>query len=378
MIGKILHNQSFEASTKYITRPGAILLGGNMLGRTAAEIVGEFQMIQALRPDLKRPVVHLIGAFSTTDRLSDAEMLEVATKYLVGLGYEDSLFTIWRHLDATTDHFHILTGQMDIDGKTISQSFERFLNKRLCRELELEYGLQVVNNLRKEAPKPPPSSLPAVEPDGLDIELPSATTVVSDYLCKEINVVIPSCKSIGDLAQALYLRGIAMVPQVHSENGQVYGMGFRIEAGPLSGSFITGSRVPGNYSPRKLVSKHGLTFDPERDLPILRNPSPPPKEAVEAPQKPPKPRRKKKGERQNARHQRKHTRRDPTEFGPSPWHWIGSSPEVLSPYGPSAAATRLGGEILANPYSRTASFEPSRESLFASVSTNAWGVAGHH
>jgi len=378
MIGKIIHNRNFGATCRYVAREGAILLGGNMLGRTAVELTDEFRMLHALRPDLTRPVVHLIGSFAQSDRLTDAEMLEIATQFMVGHGYEDSLHTIWRHLDGTTDHFHVITGQMDIDGKAINQSWERIRNKRLCRNLEREYGLEVVTNIRKEEPKPPIPPPPSPESDGLDIELPSVTTVVSDFLSRAIKAALPTSKTFGDLAQALHLQGIAMVPQIHRENRQVYGMGFRVETGPLKGSFVSGSKVPGNFSPNKLVTKHGLAFDPDRDLPILRNPQPPPLEPLKTPEKPPKPRRKKKGDRRNARNQRKHSSFEPTGAGQSPWFWNGANPEIYGAHGPSTAATQLVGEILANPYSRTPFFEPPHESLFSTSSSNPWRLADHH
>ena len=386
MIGKILHNKSFGATTRYVTRRGAIFLGGNMLGHTAAELTDEFEMLQALRPDLSKPVVHMILGFAPNDRPTDAEMLEIATEYLIGNGYEDSLHTIWRHLDGTVDHAHIVTGQMDIDGKAISQSFERFRNKRLCRELEIEYGLQTVSNIRKDEAKPPTAPIPSPEADGLDIEIPSVTTVVSDFLSREIKAALPSCASFGDLALALRLRGIAMVPQVHAENGQVYGLGFRIEAGPLGGSFITGSKIPGNFSPNKLVAKHGLTFDPIRDLPIIRNPSPIPISnpipILPAPSpihlKPPKPRRKKKGERNHARNQRKSSKLKPTLTGPCPWVSSGTFTEVISPFGSSSEGPRLVGEFLGGTDSRAARFLPPSEPLFPGCSTNPWGLARNH
>ncbi len=380
MMGKILHNRGFGPTTGYVVRHGAIYLGGNMLGRTAVELTNEFRLLHALRPDLKRPVVHLIGAFAPSDRVTDTEMLEIATKFMVGHGYEDSLHTIWRHTDGTTDHFHIVTAQMDIDGKVISQSFERYRNKRLCRELEKEYGLQLVSNIRKEEPKPPSAPLPTPEPDGLDIELPSVTTVVSDFLSRAIKAALPTCKTVGDLAQALHHQGIAMVPQVHAENGQVYGLGFRVETGPLAGSFISGSRIPGGFSPKKLVTKHGLAFDQDRDLPILRNPQPtaPPPMSAKTPQKPPKNRRKKKGDRRNARNQRKHSSFEPTGSGPAPWYWNGASPEIYGTHGPSSATTQLVGEVLANPYSRTSFYEPPHEPLFSTSPSNPWRLADHH
>ena len=377
MIGKILHNQDFGSTCRYVARGGAVLLGGNMLGRTAAEISDEFRMLQSLRPDLKKPVVHLVGAFAPNDCLNDAEMLEIASKFLVGLGYEDSLHTIWRHMDGTTAHFHIIAGQMDIDGMAISQSFERFKSKRLCRGLEKEFCLQEVPNIRQERPEPDVPLPPCPEPDGLDVEIPSVTTVVSDFFSRVIRAALPSCTTVGDLAVVLRQHGITMVPQIHAENGQVYGMGYRVETGPMAGAFLTGSKIPGNFSPKKLVAKHGLDFCPDRDLPILRNAPPPPPLSTTTQQKPPKPRRKKKGDRHNARHQRK-SRFQPSSSYPNPWLSIGTTPEILSAHGPSPAGTQLVREILANPYNRASSVKPAHEPLFPYSSANPWGLASHH
>jgi hypothetical protein len=244
-------------------------------------------------------------------------MYELAVQLLDAQGYSDSLTSIWRHLDGSTHHFHIITSQVALDGHAINQSFERYKMKRTCRNLEKKFGLMAVPNVHdQETPLP---TVPVVEPDGLDVELPSVTSIVRDAFSTEIRVALLGCKTFSDLARALHEKGIEMVPQVHSESGQLYGLGFRMQSGPLTGSYLPGSKIPGGFSPSKLINRHGISFEFGRDMPVLLDPRP---IAIAIKHEPPvqqKPRRKKKGERQHARHQRRNPRSEPaTEICP----WI--------------------------------------------------------
>ncbi len=315
MIGKTIHGQSFGSLCRYVIRPGAVYLGGNCLGRTAEELTEEFRLLQTLRPGLKKPVVHLIGALAPGESMADAEMYELAVQLLDAQGYSKSLTSIWRHLDGSTHHFHIISSQVDLDGNAINQSFERFRMKRSCRSLEKKFGLKVVSNIHDpERPLPP---LPVIENDGLDVELPSVTTIVKEAFSEIIRATLSGCKTFSDLARGLHEKGMAMVPQVHSGSGQLYGLGFRMESGPLQGTYLPGSKIPGGFSPAKLISRHGISFDFGRDMPVLLDPKPVAIAIKNEPQVQPKPRRKKKGEMQHARHQRRNPRSEPaTDFCP--------------------------------------------------------------
>jgi hypothetical protein len=377
MIGKTMHNESFLATCAYVAREGAIHLGGNMLGLTPKQLAREFALLNALKPNLKKPVVHIVGAFAPGDQLSDGEMLAVACRLLEEQGYKNSLYSVWRHLDGTTVHFHAVTCQIDLNGATISQSFERYQTKRSCRKLEKEFDLQQVANVRQSEPAVLLPLTPRPEPDGLDVELPGVTTVVSDAFGREIREVLPDCKSLGDLAQALRQRGLAMVPQIHAENGQLYGMGYRMESGPLAGSYLAGSKIPGNFSAAKLVGKHGLSFDAERDLPLLQNSKPPAPLVSAAVPEVPKLRRKKKGERKNARHQRKAPRRCTTQ-GPTPWSADPSSLEVLAALGGPPPGTRVVTPLLGNPHAWFTQSASPGKSLFPRSRTDQGWLARNH
>ena len=108
MIGKTLHSQDFKSLCRYVSREGSVLLGSNTLGMTPGEIASEFQMLHALRPGISKPVVHLIGAFAPGENPTDEEMFEAAMRLMREQGYKGTLWSVWRHFDGTTHHFHIV------------------------------------------------------------------------------------------------------------------------------------------------------------------------------------------------------------------------------------------------------------------------------
>jgi hypothetical protein len=375
MIGKTLHNRSFLATLKYVGRKGSVHLGGNTLGLTPREMAGEFEMFASLRPNRSKPVVHIIGALAPTDWVSDSQMYEIACRHLQEQGYGNCLFSIWRHVDGTTDHYHVITCEVDARGKTVCQSHERWRTKRTSRKIEIEFGLEIMGNTKASIKENYLSSIPMPEPGGLDIEIPTVTTVVADTFAREIQAALPGCLSFGDLAQTLASRGMSMVPQLHKETGEMYGLGYRMEHGPLAGSYLSGSKIPGNFSPSKLIKKHGLSFDPSRDLPAIRCPTPP-TPIVAAPRPSVvKPRRKKKGDRSHARHNRKSSKFQPVEPGQCPWLPHGISPETIRANGPAPEGTRLVRSLLAHSQPWAPTLQSPRESIFPGDGTSPWRVA---
>lgn len=374
MILKTIHNMDLAATIRYVARGGAVFLGGNTIGMSSRELIQEFSLIHALKPNLTKPVVHLIGAFAPSDRLDDEKMLEIAVEALKAQGYAMSLYAIWRHLDGATDHFHCVTSQVDIRGKSISQSFERYTAKRTCRSLEREYDLQRVSNIRDRDPEVLLPLQQPPEPDGLDIELPSSTSITKEALSRDLREALPACRTVGDLARALHLRGIAMVPQIHAESGEVYGMGYRYESGPFQGSFMPGSALTGNFSASKLVNKHGLSFEPERDLPVIKNPKPHASPALVAVPGVPKQRRTKKGDRRNAKRQRKPSR-CLTAPGTNPWV---SGNESLYAQHQNEWRTRLGSTFLAHPVFGATRDQFVGQSLLPPVRTSSGWLARNH
>ena len=377
MIGKTTHNQNFKSTCAYVARDGAVLLGGNMVGVTAKELAYEFELLRTLRPGMKKPVVHLMGAFAPTDRLSDEEMMGVALRLIEEQGYAGSLYTVWRHFDGATDHFHVITMAFDLAGRPINQSYERYKTKRSCRMLEREFGLLELPNVRPVAPPAATVAPSPCELDALDIEIPSVTTEIGEAFARIIRESLPQCKTFADFASVLAGKGLQVVPQIHRENGQLYGLGFRMVEGCLKGSYLPASKVPGGYSPKRLITKHGLTFDPDRDLPLLLDPRITPPLPEVSPEPTPKRRRTKKGDRQHARHQ-KHA--PGTANAPNSTLWVPGSESITVIAGGHRDlwTPRLGGPLLAHLVGASAAHQPAGQSILPPDRGGRRGLAGNH
>jgi len=124
MVGKTLANGDALASCGYLARGGAVHLGGNMLGRSPNELAAEFGLIHSLRPGIRKPVIHLVRAFAPQDRLTDQQMNGIALRFIEAHGYLHSLYTVRRHFYGTTEHIHVVTGEMDTEGQAIDRSLE--------------------------------------------------------------------------------------------------------------------------------------------------------------------------------------------------------------------------------------------------------------
>lgn len=72
---KIRRGKNFAGVVQYALKPGAhhkcdpVVIGGNMLGDTAHELIAEFDGTKQLRPDVQKPVWH------NSLRLPDGESL---------------------------------------------------------------------------------------------------------------------------------------------------------------------------------------------------------------------------------------------------------------------------------------------------------------
>lgn len=92
---------------------------------------------------ISKPSIHLMVAFhpSETPKLTDDVLLAIAEKYMLGLGFVDSPYLVYRRNDHEHLHIHIITVGFDREGNTVSQSFIHNKCNRIRKNLEIEYGL---------------------------------------------------------------------------------------------------------------------------------------------------------------------------------------------------------------------------------------------
>jgi hypothetical protein len=142
MIGKVMHNSSFRATTRYvIEKSGATLIGGSITGESVKELVAEFMWSNDLNPGLKHPVWHMSLSLPHDEHLSDEQFSDLATQYFAGMvlladdhklvadrdrfrqrrdefvlgGLSEYQYLVARHSDQEHDHVHIVASRINLN-----------------------------------------------------------------------------------------------------------------------------------------------------------------------------------------------------------------------------------------------------------------------
>ena len=111
---------------------------GQLNIRQAAEDFGRFM------PDdvrTRNKVIHISLNPHPEDLLNDAEMKAIAEEYMERLGYGNQPYAIFKHEDIDRHHLHIVSINVDENGRRINKDFLHRRSKRITRELEQKYGL---------------------------------------------------------------------------------------------------------------------------------------------------------------------------------------------------------------------------------------------
>lgn len=120
----------------------------------------------------KKPVLHISLNPHPDDKLTDQDFEILAREYLEKLGFGEQPFIIYKHADIVRHHIHIVTVNVNEQGKRLNQDFLFRRSKRITTELEEKYNLHKAQR-EKITPDMP---IKKVDPSG-DIKRQVANTV---------------------------------------------------------------------------------------------------------------------------------------------------------------------------------------------------------
>jgi hypothetical protein len=102
----------------------------------------QFAMRKHLKPGAKT-FMHLKVTFHPQDleKLSNRSIRKICENTLLELGYANCPYLIYRHIDTSHPHAHIVLSRVDFKGNLVSDSFDGLQFKRIERELSQQYEL---------------------------------------------------------------------------------------------------------------------------------------------------------------------------------------------------------------------------------------------
>ena len=112
--------------------------------------------ITFMPPQMKveKPVVHISLNPHPEDVLTDTELQDIAREYLEKLGFGNQPYLVFKHEDIDRHHLHIVTVNVDENGKRLNRDFLYRRSDRIRRELEQKYDLHPAErkNCRLDTP----------------------------------------------------------------------------------------------------------------------------------------------------------------------------------------------------------------------------------
>lgn len=118
---KIKRGKNFAGVVFYALRPAShhktpsSVIGGNMDGSNAGELIAEFNATKALRPDLAKPVWHNSLRLPKNEELTDAQWSEIADDYMSRMGFSETHLRCYvLHDDAAGQHIHIIASRIEL------------------------------------------------------------------------------------------------------------------------------------------------------------------------------------------------------------------------------------------------------------------------
>ena len=151
MVAKISIGSSLYGALSYngmkMNRDEGRVLGANKIILPAdghidiARMVENFNLFMPKMGRTKKPVLHISLNPHPDDKLTEQQYEILAREYLDKLGFGEQPYIIYKHMDIDRHHIHIVTVNVNEQGKRINQDFLFRRSKKITTELEEKYNL---------------------------------------------------------------------------------------------------------------------------------------------------------------------------------------------------------------------------------------------
>lgn len=275
---KIRRGKSFAGIVLYALKPAShhkispSVIGGNMMGSFAKDLIAEFDATKTLRPDVAKPVWHNSLRLPKNEALTDAQWSEIADDYMSRIGFSETHLRCYvLHDDADGQHIHIIASRIDITNRSLYLGKnENLISTRIIQQLEIDHHLTKTKGPETKTPASLSRSSMTQKPNGRTTSKPkkrSRNEVMMERRTGEIgpktiiqNILeelLASKPSTDELVQQLAAHNIKALPNIAS-TGKMNGFSFE-----YAGIAFKASQLGKGYSWTELQNK--IDYKAERD-----------------------------------------------------------------------------------------------------------------
>lgn len=266
---KIKRGKNFAGVVFYALRPAShhktppSVIGGNMDGSNAGELIAEFNATKALRPDLAKPVWHNSLRLPKNEELTDAQWSEIADDYMSRMGFSETHLRCYvLHDDAAGQHIHIIASRIELSsGKLYLGKNENLISTRIIQDLEQDYQLTRTKGPKASPAAPSPKPKLKKSRNEMMIEKRTGELCPKGIIQNALNELLDTRQSITDFVQQLVAQNIRPIPNIAS-TGRMNGLSFE-----YNGIAFKASQLGKGYSWSALQSR--IDYQQERDNAFL-------------------------------------------------------------------------------------------------------------
>ena len=148
---RIKRHKSFVNVVKYVLKPSShhrsdpVVIGGNMTGDCAKELIAEFDTASELRKDIAKPAWHNSLRLPKGEELTNEQWKLIADDYMDQMGFSDTHLRCYvLHDDSVGQHIHIIANRIDSVSRKVNLGrHESLKSGHIIQAIEIKYGLTV-------------------------------------------------------------------------------------------------------------------------------------------------------------------------------------------------------------------------------------------
>ncbi|MBS1735169.1 MAG: relaxase/mobilization nuclease domain-containing protein [Bacteroidetes bacterium] len=116
------------------------------------EKLSRFEELIALNKRASTNTVHISLNFGLNEKLAKEKLVEIASVYMSKIGFGEQPYLVYQHNDAGHPHIHIVTTNIQKDGKRISiHNIGRNESAKARREIEIAYKIVKAEDQKKQS-----------------------------------------------------------------------------------------------------------------------------------------------------------------------------------------------------------------------------------
>lgn len=279
MIGKISKGSSFRGGLAYVlNEEKGHLINTNMhCKQDVISFSKTLASINDLNKNVKKPVFHVSISLEKNTVIDDEKFSIIGERYMEKFGfysYSDpnshdkkmgaTSFVMARHTDTEHPHIHIIANRINSRGYCHNPGNDFKLSNTICRELEKEFGFNIISNvspaIKKEKPKEIKMRQRLKEEGRFTINYRRDIRISIDRALQAIN---NEKRSYKDFVYALKKEGVDIRLNTDAQKTRVNGISFSME---YKGEKVKykGSAIGKAYTWASISNK--LYFDINKDI----------------------------------------------------------------------------------------------------------------